>query len=107
MEMGLGPVLCKSKVCELDAPTITLPKLRKVAERLSAVPVPLSATVCGLLAALSETLNEAVRKPCAVGRKLTLTVQFAPTASVEPQGFVIRKSPGFAPVRVMLFRSRI
>ena len=73
----------------------------------SAVPVPLRGTVCGLFAALSAMLSEAVRRPVADGRNATCTVQLAPTASVDPQRLVTRKSPLLAPLSVMLLRLRV
>jgi hypothetical protein len=62
------------------------------------VPVPVRATTCGLPGALSLTDNEAVRAPVAVGRKVTLNVQFAPAAKVAPQVVVRAKSAAFVPV---------
>src|SRR5437764_14923083 len=48
----------------------------------AAVPFPLSATVCGLLPALSATDSVPVRAPEAVGVKVTLMEQLAPAAKV-------------------------
>src|ERR1700674_4240312 len=61
-----------------------------------AMPVPDSGTVCGLFAALSVIVMLPVRAPSWVGVKVTLMMQFAPAASVLPQGFVLAtgaKSP--------------
>src|SRR6266851_1832291 len=66
------------------------------------MPVPTSGTVCGLPAALSVMLIEAVRVPVAVGAKVTLIVQVAPAATEAPQVFVCAKSPLFVPVMAML-----
>jgi hypothetical protein len=66
------------------------------------VPVPVSVTVCGLPLALSLTEIDAVRTPAAVGVKTALMVQFPPLATEEPQLLVWEKSPGSAPVIVML-----
>jgi hypothetical protein len=52
-----------------------------------AMPVPDSGTVCGLFAALSLIVMLPVRAPSWVGVKVTLMMQFAPAASVLPQGF--------------------
>jgi hypothetical protein len=52
------------------------------------VPVPVSVAVCGLLASLSATPSVAVTGPVAVGVNVTLIVQVAPTASVEPHALV-------------------
>ncbi len=48
---------------------------------VAAVPVPLSDTVCGELAALSVTVKIPLRLPAALGEKVTETVQLAPPAS--------------------------
>src|ERR1700756_4662456 len=62
----------------------------------TAPPVPLSAAVCGLVTALSDTLNWPVRTPATVGENVTLTEQDAPAASVaggRGQLLVCLKSP--------------
>jgi len=62
----------------------------------TAPPVPLSDTVCGLVTALSETLNCPVRIPATVGANVTVTEQDAPAASVADgtrQLLVCLKSP--------------
>ena len=51
----------------------------------AATPVPLSATVCGLLLPLSVIVSVAVRKPRAAGVKLTEIVQLLPAARVVGQ----------------------
>ena len=48
-------------------------------------PVPLSETVCGFPGALSFTESVPVTVPTAVGVKVTLMVQFAAEARLEPQ----------------------
>ena len=49
---------------------------------------------CGLLLALSVTVNDPVRVPTAVGVKVTLMVQLVPAARVVPQVVAeIAKSP--------------
>ena len=48
--------------------------------RALSMPVPLSATVVGLLLALLVTVSVPVRVPPAVGVKFTVTVQEPPTA---------------------------
>ena len=80
-------------VCTALPPTATLPKLKAAGERLTMVPLPDSATVCGLLLALSLILTEPVRLPIAVGVKVTLMVHLAPPARLLPQLFVCAKSP--------------
>ena len=67
-----------------------------------AVPVPVSDTLCGLPAALSATLTEALREPVAWGVNVTLMVQFAPVATLVPHVFVWLKSPLLAPATVIL-----
>src|SRR5439155_13158254 len=59
--------------------TFCLPKLRLVGDRLAVGPTPVPDTpaVCGLLLALSVTVNVALRDPVAVGVKVTLIVQLA------------------------------
>jgi hypothetical protein len=58
---------------------------------LGAVPVPLRETVCGLPAALSVNETVPVALPEMVGARVTLIMQFAPAASVEPQLLVCAK----------------
>jgi hypothetical protein len=53
-----------------------------------ATPVPLSATVCGLSAALSAHESVPFKLPVLPGVNVTLTVQLAPDARVELQVFV-------------------
>ena len=62
------------------------------------MPVPDRPTAWGLPLALSEMLIEAVRLPLAEGVKVTLIVQFAPTATELPHVLVWAKSPALAPV---------
>ena len=64
------------------------------------VPVPETATCCGLLLALSVKLSVAVRVPEVVGLKMMLAVQLAEAARVEPQVVLkTEKSPGLVPVK--------
>ena len=51
---------------------------------------------------MSATVKVALRDPVAVGVKVTLIVQFPPTATLDPQLLVCPKSPGLAPVKVIL-----
>jgi hypothetical protein len=71
------------------------------------MPVPLTLTVCGLRETLSVTVTSAVRVPVAVGRKVTVIVQLAPAAIVDPQFVVCEKSEGFVPASVMLEMSKL
>jgi hypothetical protein len=68
----------------------------------SAVPVPVRLAVWGLLVALSVTFSVALRAARAVGAKVTLIVQVAPTAKLAPQLLVCAKSPALAPVKPIL-----
>ena len=67
-------------------------KLSDLVERVTAgsgaIPVPVSATLCGEAAALSARLSEAVSVPAATGLKVIEIVQEALAASVEPQVLV-------------------
>ena len=65
------------------------------------IPMPLRVIVFGLLAASLVITTLPVRMPTAVGEKVTLIVQFAACASVEPQVVVWAKSP-FATMPAML-----
>ena len=56
-------------------------------------PVPVRLIACGLTAASSVIVSVAVLAPGAVGVNVTLMVQLAPAATVEPQVFVWAKSP--------------
>jgi hypothetical protein len=75
-----------------------------VGERLATglVPVPESATVCGLPEALSARLTLAVNDPLATGVKVTLMAQLAPAATLVPQLLLCAKSLGFVPASAML-----
>ena len=52
------------------------------------VPVPESATVCGLLVAVSVKLSVAVRVPVAAGLNRIVAVQLADAARLEPHVLV-------------------
>ena len=58
-------------------------------------PVPLSATVCGLLLPLSVIVSVAVRKPRTVGVKVTEIVQLLPAVRVVEQLVLRVKSARF------------
>lgn len=89
-------------------PRVRLPKFKLAGFNVTAgaggvTPVPDSVALSGLLEALVVKVREADRAPRAVGVNVTLTTQFKPAARVAPQVFAeMAKSPGFAPVRVML-----
>ena len=63
------------------------------------VPVPVSPTVSGLLAAFEAMFRVADAAPDALGVKVTLTVQDVPAATA-PQLLVWAKSARFAPLSV-------
>ena len=74
-------------------------------ERLAtgAVPVPVRLTVCVAGLALSVMVKEPLLEPLAVGVKVTLRVQLALAARLEPQVLVWEKSP----LAVMLVMLRV
>ena len=70
---------------------------------IGVTPVPLKVTVTvGFKGSLLLMVKPADAAPAAVGVKVTLIMQLAPTASGELQGLVSPNMAGFAPVRVML-----
>ena len=81
-----------------------MPKLDEVGEKLiwGAVPVPLSATVCGEPEALSLTEMDALRLPVADGVNVTWMVQLPEPAATVEQLFVCEKSEALVPVIVTL-----
>jgi hypothetical protein len=70
-------------------------------------PVPLNATDCGLAAALSVIVTDALRGPIWVGLKITEIVQCAPGNKLEPQLFVWLKSLGLVPATTMLLTASV
>jgi hypothetical protein len=84
-------------------PTASAEKLKEAGERLTtgAVPVPVRLTVCVAGLALSVSVIEPLREPVAVGVNVTLIVQEALAATLEPQVLVWEKSP-LAAMLVML-----
>jgi hypothetical protein len=68
---------------------------------IAAAPVPLSGNGCGLSAALSVMLREALRVPFQWGVKVTVTVQLVPAATEVPQLLVCLKSLEFVPVTII------
>ena len=104
-----GPTFVRVTVwAALVVPTVWAEKLKLVGLKVTIVPVPLSATVCGLPKALSLKVRLAVRVPATDGRKVTLTVQEDPAVSVVPHEFDgIAKSAALAPVILMLLMLRV
>jgi hypothetical protein len=86
------PMFERIRLCEaLVVPTVWLLKLKLAGEKLATVPVPVSATVCGLPAALSVTEIVPVTTPFATGVNVTEIVQLAPTPRVAEQVLVSAK----------------
>ena len=83
-------------------PTVVLAKVRLEDERLTTgagvTPVPLRATFCGELAALSLMLTAAVSAPAPVGLNVTVILQLAPAATVLPQVLVWLNELALVPV---------
>ena len=81
----------------LVRPTVTLPNARLVGETVTgAIPVPVSAAVCGLLPALSVTVNVPLSAPMILGLNTTRMVQLDCLGSVPLNGQVppfSKKSP--------------
>ena len=89
----------RSTVKIADCPGTTV-RLVQVVVSEKFCTVPMMGTVCGLPAALSVTLSDAVAlplPPLAVGVKVTLMVQLESGASEAPQLFVCANSLAFAP----------
>jgi hypothetical protein len=84
-------------------PTGCAGKVKEAGERLAtdAVPVPVRLTVWVAGLALSVTVKEPLLEPLAVGVKVTLRVQLALAARLEPLVLVWEKSP-LAVMLVML-----
>jgi len=70
-----------------------VPKLRLAGLSSTTVAAPLRVTLCGLLGALSVIDNFPLRPPLFVGEKITLIVQLATAARLDPQLFDALKSP--------------
>jgi hypothetical protein len=103
LEMLSGVLPRFARVTALGAlllSTSCAPKLSAVGERLTAIPVPLRATLCGLFAALSVIVRLAVLVPLAVGVKVTLTAQlpFGITVAPVQVSALLPKSLAFVPV---------
>ena len=72
-------------VAEVDEASGTL--------KAKSIPEPVSETVCGLPAALSLMVTAPVLVPVVVGLNVTLMVQLALAATLEPQVLIWEKSP--------------
>jgi hypothetical protein len=98
------PFVSVTTFCAPLSPIATLAqfKLLGLTEALPvapAVPVPVSATVCGLPLAESVKVRVAVRVPVAAGLNVTLAVQLVAAARLVPQVLLeMVKSPASVPV---------
>jgi len=93
----LMPVFCPPNViivlvaessaaeCRIRGPG---PSTVKVGDATAFIPVPVKLTVSGLSLALSVNVIVPFRVPVVVGAKVTLTLQFAPAATLLPQVLV-------------------
>ena len=80
---------------ELVVPTVTVPKLNVLDEKvIDALPVPDSATLC--VPASSTNATDPVADPTAVGENVTPTTQEAPAPMLDPQVFVATANPALA-----------
>src|SRR5205814_5267140 len=72
------------------------------------IPVPLSATCCGLPGALSAIRSAAVRRPAAIGLKRTPIEQLAPRSRDAPEhvSLALAKAPGLLPPSVVAVGER-
>jgi hypothetical protein len=94
MSSGANPVFLSVALAGAGLPmSDAMLMLAGVRLTTGTVPVPLSATLCGLPVALSVTLTVPVRVPEAVGLKATLIVQLAWSPSEAGQLLVWAKSP--------------
>jgi hypothetical protein len=90
----------------LGVPTSCVAKVRLVDDRVAfgpeTTPVPLKEIDCGLPAALSVMVTEALRGPIWVGVKVMLIVHCSPGGRLEPHVCVWLKSVAFVPATAML-----
>jgi hypothetical protein len=87
----------------LVVPRLTVPNPTVLALTDTAVvPDPLSVNAWGLPPALSVMLMLPIRAPVDWGMNVTLIVQLAPAAKLDPQLLLWLKSPGFVPAGAML-----
>jgi len=101
---GADPVFVIVRLCgALVVSTCCDPKDSDAGEMetAGAVPVPVSATACGLPLASSLIWTAAARAPAAVGVNVALIVHVAFTASDAGQSLVCAKSAAFVPEMTM------
>lgn len=87
-------------------PINSVPKSRLVPDKVAldpgTKPTPFNETDCGLPTVSSVMVMEALRGPAWLGVNVTVTVQFAPAARLEPQVLLWPKSAALVPAIVML-----
>jgi hypothetical protein len=93
---------CAALVVPATAEKVSVTGESETPGAAGAVPVPLSATVCGEPVALSAIESVAAKLAAEVGVKVTETVQLAPAASELPQVLVSANSVGLEPAIAML-----
>ena len=91
----------------LVVPTSWVANVRLAADKVAlgpeVSPTPLRETECGLPTVLSVIVTDALRGPNWLGVKVTLMVQFAPAARLDPHVLLLwLKSAALAPVSAML-----
>jgi hypothetical protein len=109
MSSGAVPVLDSVTIWGgLLKPTAVVGNVREMGKKTTAgvPPVPESGTLCAPPGAVSEKLRLALSDAPTLGINVTLTVQLAPGATIEPQPFVMGKSAAFVPVTVTLLMVR-
>jgi len=86
MVIAVVPMLVRVMIlAALVVPTVTEPKFKVAGASLAVVPTPVSGISCGLPAALSVTLSDALRAPIAEGVNVMLKVHLAAGAREAPQ----------------------
>lgn len=101
------PVFDTVMVCGVPSwPRVMLPNEARlgVTDAIAPTPVPVSATVCGLVGSASVTVIAALSAPVRDGLNLTLILQLRPAARFPPIGQVVlasTKSAAFVPVIAM------
>src|SRR4029077_4195423 len=83
--MVLAPLLVNVAGRTFCVPTAILPNTKLEGVNCTAVPVPCSSTVCGLLAASSVTFRRAARFPIVAGAKITEMLHEPPGERELPQ----------------------
>lgn len=90
-------------LAELVLFTVTVPKLRELAENVTgALPVPDKFTTWGLFPALSVNVSVPVAEPTVAGENVTPTLQFFPEAMLAPQVLLAIENPVLATMLVKL-----